>query len=476
MAFVQSWTSTSATNTQTTNFSLSGVAANNLLVMNVNIWRSLATTITVPSGWTLLVDNTGTGPDTSSVVCYKIADGTESAENLTWSNNAQHSAVIAEFSGLDATSPLEDWGIGAGSSSSGGAPISCGTATPITANGKAIALFGGRESTADSAELSVDSGYTRDVFAYGGGNPTAALASLDYSTTTAQSPSWDTSRGNTWTAFTAIAVFKAAGGGGGTTVEASVSYGVDFSASPSSDATAEASTASAVVLTYETNGGQISEATMTSALQLGDGYNAALVVSAAIQEVVFLDESTGADATAEGAHAAPVGLSDFVTGQAETAGEVEGVVTFGLDMNAQATADAQTVASIVAAIGLATQATAETGIDVATVQGMNLATQATAEISIEAGVQMDTQLAANMIAEAQAEAALVMNMGLATQVVAEALTQAGVAFAQVNDVSFVGSVITANYTTPDGRVFTVTADVRAFTVDFQSRTFTVPQE
>jgi hypothetical protein len=219
MAKVQSFSTDKNPTSSTISVTLSGVTANNLLVAVVSLWQNSATAISTPSGWALIEKaegfNTGGLTARDGAMFYKVADGTETDITVTWTGSCRSSAIVTEYSGADATSPFEDSGEGPNTIISSGDPLNAGSATPVTADGQAVAAIGAATGFIGDSKLGVTDGFTIDheQQGVGGTRPATAMASRTYSATTARSPDFTTIQSGDWAGFAAVAVFKDTGGG-----------------------------------------------------------------------------------------------------------------------------------------------------------------------------------------------------------------------------------------------------------------------
>ena len=215
-AFVQSFVNSSSSNLTSLTVTVSGATANALLKACIEV-RIGGEVFTTPAGWTL-IDDFITGTSFGGASYFRIADGT-SADDFapTWTNGGRPSAIVQEFSGLDSVSPLEASDEDESNLSSGGTTQGCGSATPLTANGMAVAVFGSLDEREwGTGTISIDSSYTNLVTeSPGGANSIAGMASKPYSTTAAQAPTWSTSDVG-GRSYGAISVFKEPAASGNT--------------------------------------------------------------------------------------------------------------------------------------------------------------------------------------------------------------------------------------------------------------------
>lgn len=110
--------------------------ANNLLLCWVAV-TGVATLPTTPSGWSIGVQKAGTS--VSSTVYYKIAAGSDAAPTIAAITSGVIAAQLAEFSGNTITSPLDQSGSAAGTTSpqtaTAGAKSKTGTELIVSAAG-----------------------------------------------------------------------------------------------------------------------------------------------------------------------------------------------------------------------------------------------------------------------------------------------------------------------------------------------------
>lgn len=317
---------------------LSGTTANNLLVAAISFRNSSSVSpITASSGWSSIQDHT-TGSDAQGATFYRISDGAETSVTFSWTNNSSYAVTVLEYSGLATSSPLENSGesltyVTTGQTS--GDPIPSGSATPATANGLAVAFaVGYDERQANQSELSINNSYTIDDYKTpsAGAQPYVAIASKVYTTTAAQSPSWDTSLTTTWKLYGVVAVFKEPGGAtisgsGAPTAQASIVAGtatrtITVSGTPS----AQAATAS---------GAAVREITSSGAAQA----QAATVAGAATRSVICSGASQAQSATTTGVAVRTIAGSGTPTAQDST---VDGAGQTGTVVTGSGTPQAQT--------------------------------------------------------------------------------------------------------------------------------------
>jgi len=212
-AYVQTWEEGQSELETSRTLTVSGATANNLLC-GVVVVRDGGDSFTTPTGWTLIHDASAGAFGTAAY--YRIASGT-SADDFAcvWTDNGRPQLVVQEFSGLDSTAPFEAKDEDITNISGTATTQSAGSATPLTANGLAVAFLGIKDSDEwNVGTVTIDNSYTsfdhyEETTAARAG---AGMASKPYTTTAAQSPTFTTTDGG-GDSYGAIAVFKEASGG-----------------------------------------------------------------------------------------------------------------------------------------------------------------------------------------------------------------------------------------------------------------------
>jgi hypothetical protein len=129
---------------------------------------NFAETPAVPSGWTALQTNAGSGSNPGSLLCYKLTDGTEGA-SVTWavvSGNAKNLAVaMLNISAASLTTPQSSMNIGTSSAS-----VTTASITPAVVNSLVVAFFVSMQattgvSTASGWSAQATAGTTYSAFA-----------------------------------------------------------------------------------------------------------------------------------------------------------------------------------------------------------------------------------------------------------------------------------------------------------------------
>lgn len=204
--FEQEWVNTSASSITTLSLTVSGATSGNILI-GVAAVRSGGDLFTTPTGWTEITQ--ASGGSFGCLICWREASGT-SADNfeVEWTDAGLPGLRVTEYSGVDTTSPVEDWAEDTTNMTTASATKACGTATPTTADGIAIAVLGTNRAQ-NWIPTSIDSSYTIDtaeMVTWGD----VTIAHKLYTTTADQSPTWSTTIGDM--AYGAVMVFKAADG------------------------------------------------------------------------------------------------------------------------------------------------------------------------------------------------------------------------------------------------------------------------
>jgi hypothetical protein len=201
-------------------------SANSLLI---GIFSGRGGTANAPTdngtgSWTVIEESVVSGSSQAGgVFYYKVAAGDETTVTFTASVVGRCSAIVAEYSGITTSSPLEDSAENVTyitTEQTSGDPINCGSATPVSANGMAVAAIMSPDARDGyETEVTINDSYTKDEYSVfiDGAYAWCAVAHKNYTSTAAQSPDWDTSTTGGWYAYTAIAVFKEADGGGSIT-------------------------------------------------------------------------------------------------------------------------------------------------------------------------------------------------------------------------------------------------------------------
>ncbi|WP_147867724.1 hypothetical protein [Stieleria maiorica] len=289
---------------------------------------------TTPSGWTLL--ESGDGSDGAGATYYRVASGT-SADNFSpsWTNTARYKLIVCEYSGLDSTPVMEDSGQTLNMSSDVDT-IGTGSATPATADGKAIAFFA---CAWDFLSPTIDGGFTvnQNLASDQSFRPGAAIASVDYSSTSPISATWTKLSGSGGPAFGAIAVFKDAGGGGGITgtsaitlddvtttstgglaIDASATVTIDDITTASAGELAIVATASATLDDITTTGTGVSSNSGSAAIVLDDvtASSAGSLLISGIAAATLDDVTSDSDGTSQSTGTAAATLDDVTSSAA----------------------------------------------------------------------------------------------------------------------------------------------------------------
>ena len=208
-AYVATWNNAIGGNVLELTVTVSGAIAGNLLVAGISV-RVGGDVFTTPSGWTeLKTHSTGLN---GYATYYRIATGTTSDDFISsWTNDGRPGARVNEYSGLDSIAPLEASDENLDNVSSGTTSQDTGSATPLSANGMAIAVLCARVG-ADYSPSTINNSFT-DLQQDAGISGSAAthIAAKAYTTTAAQSATFSTTDVGSF-AYGVIAVFKEAGG------------------------------------------------------------------------------------------------------------------------------------------------------------------------------------------------------------------------------------------------------------------------
>jgi len=186
----------SNTSTGTTSLAVtcSGTTVGNLLVANVT-WGNFQD-IDTPAGWTAIHDNWfGGGEATAYKTFWRIATGTDDV-TFTRTEANYAGAIIQEFEGPFAVSQPDDDAEDRSNITTDVTSQGCGTATPVTAGGIAVAMMQATPSS-DWAltQTTAPAGYSNLLEKQVGAasRPYYALASKVYTGTTAETPIFTTS-------------------------------------------------------------------------------------------------------------------------------------------------------------------------------------------------------------------------------------------------------------------------------------------
>jgi len=219
-AYVTGWHNNSAYSSVTSLAVTVSPTVNNLIVGISAANAGGTQTIGTPTGFTNIqkADPSATGVSVS--YSYKVAAGDETTVTFTIDIGTRMAGIVAEYSGLATTTPLEDSAVDTTYIQTTGSVHACGSATPVSANGIALAAGGSRQSANFGEQANpptIDNSYTIDkIHSYTPSTamPIAVVASKTYTSTAAQAPSW-TNYQSTAYSVCAIAVFKEPAAGGG---------------------------------------------------------------------------------------------------------------------------------------------------------------------------------------------------------------------------------------------------------------------
>lgn len=105
MAYVQSWTN--STPADPCNVAISPSADSVLIGIGVTDTTNVADLDTTPAGWTQLFRAQTTTDGMTFQVIYKVANGSETSVSFSSTSTNTSIAAVAEFSGIDTTTPLD---------------------------------------------------------------------------------------------------------------------------------------------------------------------------------------------------------------------------------------------------------------------------------------------------------------------------------------------------------------------------------
>jgi len=198
---------------------LSGITANNLLILSISSRAGVGTT---PSGWNFIGDASATYQD-YCLVYWRIADGSETGVTYPVSPSNRAAAVVCEYSGAASTAPIIDSSIVRDSYGSG-ASASSGTIS-LTEDGWLLGVLASNQQNIYSKISSVTSGYVLDKRhqqAAITSVPATAIYSDKSGYSQPQTLSFDIVTDGTLSAAATggigIIAIKEAAGGGGTTI------------------------------------------------------------------------------------------------------------------------------------------------------------------------------------------------------------------------------------------------------------------
>lgn len=170
--------------------------AGNLLIC----WAGGGNTATfpaTPSGWSIAVQEAGTASACSMTIFYMIATGGDAAPTLAAASLTTWSAGLAEFSGNDASAPVDQSGVATGTTSPQAATASAVDAasgelviygadfhyTAAAVKTSSFSLNNGMTGNEQSNDATSTVGHFRFGWAITTGNASADSASLTYTTT-----------------------------------------------------------------------------------------------------------------------------------------------------------------------------------------------------------------------------------------------------------------------------------------------------
>jgi hypothetical protein len=198
--------------------------ANNLLVAILSLKDNVGSGVTDGTGnWIILQEHDAGANGSGGALLYRVASGNSNDNfNASWTNSVLYAVTVAEYSGLDATSPYETSNenatYAAQNARNSALTIPGGAVSPTTQPGLAVAGFHSSDERDNSvSELSdASGGFTQDCEAGNtGAVPIAFAYSRTYSDTSSRECEWDSSApGTTWQGYGTIATFKEPAAGG----------------------------------------------------------------------------------------------------------------------------------------------------------------------------------------------------------------------------------------------------------------------
>lgn len=191
-------------------------------------------------------------------------------------------------------------------------------------------------------------------------------------------------------------------------------------------------------------------------VSVSDSYASVLVAELSIDPGVSLGGPLDAGAVAEPELGDGVSLSDGVSSEVDAFADIQGPVSVAYVIAPLATADGDVANDVVL--------------------GETIVGEASAGPTVDAAIAVAQSLDSTVQAEAEAQASLIMTHELATQVLADALVSVGFASGVLSNVTFIGQIISGEVTTPDGRIYKVSAETRVYTVSAEDRVYIVPED
>lgn len=186
VAFVRSASGTSAASTSSITVTFTAPTAGNLLVFAIAMDKTSGAAGAVPTGWTLLSRQDGT--QSSHAIYYKIATGSETTVTGTWTTASANGAgaVVAEFSGVNSSSPVSVASTPAYDNVGGTTYVMDPPAASADAGGMAVAWIGVDTATAFPWTVSAPGWTNRASGGAAGGKGTGALLTYDTALTANQ--------------------------------------------------------------------------------------------------------------------------------------------------------------------------------------------------------------------------------------------------------------------------------------------------
>jgi hypothetical protein len=156
----------------------SGVQANDLLIVQITVHSiETAATWVLPGGWTLQRSDNSSPHKLTQAVFYRVSDGSEpSSYSFRWSGSGDVAGSMADYSGVDPTSPINADSGNATTTKSNS--ITAPGVTTTTSNALVIGFFGIRAGTTISLPAGETQRWTatQGSITLAGGDQTQAVA------------------------------------------------------------------------------------------------------------------------------------------------------------------------------------------------------------------------------------------------------------------------------------------------------------
>jgi len=240
----------------------------------------------------------------------------------------------------------------------------------------------------------------------------------------------------------------------GTTVEASVLFGITTNATNLSDAVANAQTANGLITQSVIAGDATADAVTNAGVVANVGLSADAVAEGNVTNSIIKNMSTTATVTA--------------------GGQIEASVSFATQLNVSKIADAVAEANLSAGVTLnataIADAVAEASLTIGNTLGMVTTGQAITGAVVEAAITSGVVVNGTAVADATAEAGLIADAIVGCAIIAEAAAEAGLQVGHILDVVVDGTKISGGVITiPEGRMYTIVAENRIIDVSEEDR-------